>query len=111
MGSILPQLAMFMPWMEKLTRILSLGHLSLIKDRVIGLKEIYQFMKEQIKERAKTWVKGQPRDITDAYMDKIEKTTDVSSSFHKSRTSKIQVFPTNGFLNLFESLQNYFPFL
>ena len=87
LGSILSQLALFMPWMENLTRAVSLGHLSIIVDRVNGLKETYQFMRSQIDERAKRWVKGQPRDMTDAYLDKIEETTDISSSFHKSRTS------------------------
>ena len=89
MESVLSQLAMFMPWMENLTRFLSLGHSSIIADRVDGLKEVFQFMRQQIDERAKSWVKGQPRDITDAYLDKIEETTDVNSSFHKSRTPKI----------------------
>ena len=89
MGSVLSQLALFMPWMENLTRALSLGHLSFIADQVNALKELNQFMREQIDERAKSWVKGQPRDITDVYLDKIEETTDVSSSFHKSRMPKI----------------------
>ena len=89
-GSVLSQLAMFMPWMENLTRALSLGHLSIIKDQVDGLKEFYHLIRQQIDERAKSWVKGQPRDITDVYLDKIEETTDVSSSFHKSRTTLIQ---------------------
>ena len=79
-----------MPWMENFTRFLSLGHLSIIADRVNGLKEIYQFIRNQIDERAKSWVKGQPRDITDVYLDRIDETTDVSSSFHKSRTTQIQ---------------------
>ena len=89
MGSVLSQLALFMPWMENLTRALSFGHYSLITDHVNALKENYQFMRDQIDERTKSRIKGQPRDITDAYLDKIEETTDVSSSFHKSRTSKI----------------------
>ena len=88
MGSVLSQLAMFMPWMENLTQILSFGHLSIMKDRVDGLKEMYQLIRQQIDERKKSWVKGQPRDITDAYLDKIEETSDVNSSFHKSRTSE-----------------------
>ena len=90
MGSILSQLAMFMPWMENLTRILSLGHLSIIKDQADGLKEMYQLIRQQVDERKKSWVKGQPRDITDVYLDRIDETTDVSSSFHKSRTTQIQ---------------------
>ena len=94
MGSVLSQLATFMPWMENLTRVLSLGRLSIIADRVNGLKEIYHFMRKQIDERAKSRVKGHPRDITDAYLDKVEETKDVSSSFHKSRTSKIEIFLT-----------------
>ena len=88
-GGILSQLATFMPWMENLTRALSFGHLSIIADRLNALKELRQFVKNQIDERAKSWVKGQPRDMTDAYLDKIEETTDISSSFHKSRMSKI----------------------
>ena len=87
LGSILSQLALFMPWMENMVRVLSLGHLSLIADRVMGFKEIYQFMRGQIDERAKSRVKDQPRDMTDAYLDKIEETTDMGSSFHKIRKS------------------------
>ena len=90
LGSILSQLALFMPWMENMVRILSLGHLSLIADRVMGFKEIYQFMRDQIDERATSRVKDQPRDMTDAYLDKIEETTDMSSSFHKIRKSTMQ---------------------
>ena len=91
-GSVISQLALFMPWMENFTRFLSLGHLSIIADRVNGLKEIYQFIRNQIDERAKSWVKGQPRDITDAYLDKIEGTPDIGSSFHKSRTTQKKTF-------------------
>ena len=94
LGSVLSQLTMFMPWLENLTRLLSFGHLSIIADKVNGFKEIYQFMRKQIEKRANSWVKCQPRDITDAYLDKIEETTDVSSSFHKIRTTKkIKQFP------------------
>ena len=81
---------MFMPWLENLTRLFSLGHLSIIADRKNGLKETYQFMQEQIDVRARSWGKGQPRDITDAYLDKIAETTDVSSSFHKIRINQIE---------------------
>ena len=89
MGSVLSQLAVFIPWMENVARVLSFGHLSLIADRLNALKELNQFMTNQIDERTQSWVKGQPRDITDAYLDKIEETADVSSSFHKSRTPDI----------------------
>ena len=82
---------MFMPWMENLTRALSLGHLSIISGRVNGYKELFQFMRDQIIERARSRVQGQPRDMTDAYLDKIDNTSDESSSFHKSRTSQVQI--------------------
>ena len=90
MGSVLSQLAMFLPWMENFTRVLSLGHWSIMADKVNGFKGFYQFMRQRIDERATSRVEGQPRDITDAYLDKMEKTTDLSSSFHKNRKIQIQ---------------------
>ena len=89
MGSVLSQLAMFMPWIETLTQILSLGQKSLIGEKVEAYEETYQFMKDRIEERKQTWVKGQPRDITDAYLDKVDETEDIDSSFHRSRKFKI----------------------
>ena len=77
-----------MPWLENLSRVLSFGHSSIETAHVNAYKELFQFMRKRIDEHAKSWVQGQPRDITDAYLDKVEETLDVSSSFHKSRKAR-----------------------
>jgi len=61
-----------------------LPEISGFNDKVAAFREIDAFMKEKISEKKGTWVKGQPRDLADAYLDKIEDTTDVNSSFHIS---------------------------
>ena len=85
MGSLLAQLATFMPWMDSLAQIVSFGGKTLTHDRCESFKEIYEFMRTRLEERAQSWIKGEPRDMSDAYRDKVDDTTDVNSSFHKSR--------------------------
>lgn len=50
--------------------------------RVQGLRKIQAFLSKLIKEHESSRVEGEPRDLTDAYLDKIAATTDAASSFH-----------------------------
>ena len=89
LGSFLSQLAFYMPWIETVVKILTFGAVEVGKDRVDALKEVYAYAGELVKEHETTWVKNQPRDVADSYLDRIDDATDSSSSFHKSSKNRI----------------------
>ncbi|CAG7785858.1 unnamed protein product [Allacma fusca] len=75
-GGLLAQLGVFIPWFGLL-----FPNLTEITSGTKAYKDLYTFLDEQIKRHRETWIKNKPRDFIDAYLDKIEETTDENSSF------------------------------
>ena len=50
--------------------------------RIEGMAKIQDYIRGLIAEHRETLVKGQPRDLTDAYLELSEATTEADSSFH-----------------------------
>ena len=80
-------MAGFMPWLEKLVRILSFGRFSLTGARSNPLKEFYSYFPNILAKKKRNWIKSkgqgqEPADIMELFLDKVEETTDKSSPFH-----------------------------
>ncbi|CAG7785859.1 unnamed protein product [Allacma fusca] len=75
-GGLLVQLGVFIPWFGS-----SFPNFTNIISGIEAYKDLYTFLDERIKRHRETWIKNTPRDFIDAYLDKIEETTDENSTF------------------------------
>ena len=56
------------------------------KDRVEGLQKVQAYLRGLIEEHGKSRIPGQPRDLTDAYLELSEARSETESSFHPNGT-------------------------
>ncbi|CAG7720272.1 unnamed protein product, partial [Allacma fusca] len=78
--SVFASLAIFMPWINKISPTLS-GYIKMMEEAT----PLNNFINKKIDQHNANYIPEQPRDYVDAYTDEVRKTKDPNSSFHPER--------------------------